>query len=234
MWILSLEWLVTSGAWAILLATVMSSSINQLHWPTQVGAYHAYISAVILRFAHESRMVVYYRLPRSLRTLRNGDAIVATVRATNAVGLVIKSSSQVVTIGDMDPRFVQPPALASIFNNSWTLPGYSPSGQAVKVTWEGLKDMAVEYRLRLVSNDGSESPISRELGEFASDGAVLTNLKLHDGSSYTALGKQRLISAQLVWLITACSCGMFHGRNLHQRFQLSIDGGCLCSIACCH
>jgi hypothetical protein len=74
--------------------------------------------------------------------------------------------------------------------DSLIMTGFSPSLTAAKVHWQAANDDAIEYRLRLVSDDGSEAPVFRELGQYSSDGAVLADLSLHDGNSYTAQGRQ--------------------------------------------
>jgi hypothetical protein len=130
--------------------------------------------------------IVYHKLTTALV---QGTAIVASVRATNAAGLSAVSSSASVRVRAAQPDFTHNPALTSTVTDGLILPGFSPSTTAVEVTWQATNDDAIEYRLRLVSDDGSEAPVFRELGEFSSDGAVLADLELHDGNRYTAQGE---------------------------------------------
>ena len=115
----------------------------------------------------------------------------ASVRATNAAGLTSVSRSSSVPVRTAQPAFSQNPVLASDITDALVVAGFSPSRTAAKVTWQAANDDAIEYRLRLVSDDGSEAPVFRELGQFSSDGAVLADLDLHDGNSYTAQGRER-------------------------------------------
>jgi len=127
---------------------------------------------------------VHFKLPSELS---DEISVVATVRATNGVGLSTTSSQHVV-IRRLEPTIATSPMLESIFGNPWTEAGYSPSGQALKVVWQRDRDSTIKHRVRLLSSDGSEAPVSQELGQFGSDGVVLTDLKLHDGNTYIALG----------------------------------------------
>jgi hypothetical protein len=130
--------------------------------------------------------LVYSKLDRELT---EGSQVVATVRATNAAGLSTVAFSSSVLVRTAAPAFSQVPILSSVVNSPFSETGFSPSRTALRASWRIINDNAVEYRLRLVSDDGSEAPVMRNLGQFSTQGVTLTDLNLHDGNSYTAQGE---------------------------------------------